>query len=131
MASNNRGSLSQLWRSKIRNQWIRRATFTLKAQGENYLLFHAFPGLQLFIYSLCFLLYMAFPLCLFSSVSFRGMSLYFSGPRRSPEGMATHSSILAWKSPWTEESGRLCSIGSQRIKHDWSDLVCTQGYKLG
>ena len=34
------------------------------------------------------------------------------------KGMATHSSILAWKIPWTEESGRLQSIGWQRIGHD-------------
>ena len=34
------------------------------------------------------------------------------------EGMATHSSILAGKIPWTEESGRLQSIGSQRVGHD-------------
>ena len=32
--------------------------------------------------------------------------------------MATHSSTLAWKIPWTEESGRLQSIGSQRVGHD-------------
>ena len=31
------------------------------------------------------------------------------------EGMATHSSILAWRVPWTEEPGGLQSIGSQRI----------------
>ena len=32
--------------------------------------------------------------------------------------MAIHSSILAWKIPWTEESGRLQSMGSQRVRHD-------------
>ena len=32
--------------------------------------------------------------------------------------MATHSSTLAWKIPWTEESGRLQSMGSQRVRHD-------------
>ena len=32
--------------------------------------------------------------------------------------MAAHSSILAWKSPWTEEPGRLSSMGSQRVGHD-------------
>ena len=32
--------------------------------------------------------------------------------------MATHSSTLAWKIPWTEEPGRLQSIGSQRVRHD-------------
>ena len=35
------------------------------------------------------------------------------------EEMATHSSILAWKIPWTEEPGRLQSIGSQRVRHSW------------
>ena len=35
------------------------------------------------------------------------------------EEMATHSSILAWKIPWTEEPGRLQSKGSQRVGHDW------------
>ena len=32
--------------------------------------------------------------------------------------MATHSSILAWKIPWTEDPGRLQSMGSQRVRHD-------------
>ena len=32
--------------------------------------------------------------------------------------MATHSSILAWKIPWTEEPGRLQSTGSKRVGHD-------------
>ena len=34
------------------------------------------------------------------------------------KGMATHSSILAWKIPCTEESGQLQSMGSQRVGHD-------------
>ena len=34
------------------------------------------------------------------------------------EGMATHSSILAWTVPWTEEPGRLQSMGLQRVRHD-------------
>ena len=34
------------------------------------------------------------------------------------EGMATHSSILAWRIPWTEEPGGLQSMGSQRVGHD-------------
>ena len=32
--------------------------------------------------------------------------------------MATHSSTLAWKTPWTEEPGGLQSTGSQRVRHD-------------
>ena len=34
------------------------------------------------------------------------------------EGMATHSSILAWRIPWTEEPGGLQSVGLQRVRHD-------------
>ena len=34
------------------------------------------------------------------------------------EGMTTHSSVLAWRIPWTEEPGRLQSMGSQRVAHD-------------
>ena len=39
------------------------------------------------------------------------------------KAMATHSSTLAWKIPWTEEPGRLQSMGSHRVGHDWSDLA--------
>ena len=34
------------------------------------------------------------------------------------EEMATHSSVLAWEIPWTEETGGLQSMGSQRVRHD-------------
>ena len=34
--------------------------------------------------------------------------------------MATHSSTLGWKIPWTEEAGRLQSMGSQRVRHNWA-----------
>ena len=37
--------------------------------------------------------------------------------------MATHSSILAWRIPWTEKPGRLRFIGSQRVGHTRSDLA--------
>ena len=39
--------------------------------------------------------------------------------------MATHSSIFAWRIPWTEEPGGLQSMGSQRVRHNWSDLAYT------
>ena len=44
------------------------------------------------------------------------------------EEMATHCSVLAWRIPWTEKPGRLQSIGSQRVGHDWCDLACTDMY---
>ena len=37
--------------------------------------------------------------------------------------MATHSSILAWRIPWTEEPNRLQSTGSQRVRHDWATSI--------
>ena len=41
----------------------------------------------------------------------------------SEKAMATHSSTLAWKIPWMQEPGRLQSMGSWRVGHDWSDLA--------
>ena len=35
------------------------------------------------------------------------------------KGMSTHSSILAWRIPWTEEPGELQSLGLQKVRHDW------------
>ena len=46
----------------------------------------------------------------------RVQSLDQEGPLE--KGMATHSSILAWRILWTEESGRLQSMGLQRVGHD-------------
>ena len=45
------------------------------------------------------------------------------------KGMATHSSILAWRIPWTEEPQGLQSMGSQRVGHDWA--TNTYIYGLG
>ena len=44
---------------------------------------------------------------------------WIPGSRRSmEEGMASYSSILAWEISWSEETGRLPSMGSQRVGHD-------------
>ena len=40
------------------------------------------------------------------------------------EGVAVHSSILAWRIPWTEEPGEPQSMGWQRVGYDWGDLAC-------
>ena len=43
---------------------------------------------------------------------------------RSPgEGHSNHSSVLAWRIPWTEDPCRLQSIESQRVRHNWSNLA--------
>ena len=50
----------------------------------------------------------------------------FPGSGRSPEeGMATHSSIFAWRIPWTEEPEALQSIRLQRFGHNLRDLAHT------
>ena len=42
------------------------------------------------------------------------------------EAMTAHSSILAWRIPWTEETGRLQSKGPQRVRHDWATKQAVQ-----
>ena len=42
--------------------------------------------------------------------------IYLIMYKTSEKGMANHSSILAWSIPWTEEPGRLLSMGSQRVR---------------
>ena len=44
------------------------------------------------------------------------------------EGMATHSSILAWRIPRTDKPGSLQSIESHKVGHDWRDLALTQAH---
>ena len=46
------------------------------------------------------------------------------------KGMATHSSILAWRIPWTEEPGRLQSVGSKTVGHNWATNACTHTYTI-
>ena len=43
------------------------------------------------------------------------------------EDMATHSSVLAWRMPWTGEPGGLRSIGSQRVRHNWPSTALVGG----
>ena len=45
------------------------------------------------------------------------------------ESMATHSSTLAWRIPWTEEPGGLQSMGSQKVRHNYRNLECVHKEK--
>ena len=54
-------------------------------------------------------------------------SLYWDDPLE--KGMATHSSILAWRIPWTEEPGRVHSMGSQRVGHSWGTNTQTHTHR--
>ena len=44
--------------------------------------------------------------------------------------MATHSSVLAWRLPGTGEPGGLLSMGSPRVRHDWSDLAAAAARRV-
>ena len=66
--------------------------------------------------NMCIYIYIGFPGGSVSSESTWVQSL--GGKDLLEEVMATHSSILAWSIPWTEETGRLQSIESQRVRHN-------------
>ena len=50
------------------------------------------------------------------------MGLIPGSGRSMEKGAATHSSVLGWRIPWTEEPGRLQSIGLNRVRHDLNEL---------
>ena len=56
----------------------------------------------------------------FNQVPFFTFCFYFHYSRKLEKAMAPHSSTLAWKIPWMEEPGRLQSMGSLRVGHDWA-----------
>ena len=60
-----------------------------------------------------------------SRASLRTVSLFLCNNLLLEKEMATHSNILAWRIPWTEEPGRLQSMGSHRVGHDWATNVTT------
>ena len=53
-----------------------------------------------------------------SAYNARDVSSILQSGGSPAKGMATLSSLLAWRIPWTEEPGRLQSMGSQRVRHD-------------
>ena len=70
-----------------------------------------------FLISLCYSL----ELCIQMGLSFLfSFAFSFSLWAYTEKAMALHSSTLAWKIPWTEEPGRLQSMGSRRVGHDWA-----------
>ena len=56
--------------------------------------------------------------CAYVGDIIRDSALIPESGRTLEKGMVTHSSILAWRIPWTEEPGELQSTGSQRIRHN-------------
>ena len=56
----------------------------------------------------------------------RDVGLIPGSGRSLEEEMATHSSVLAWRIPWTEEPGGLQSMGLQRVRHSWEHTHSSQ-----
>ena len=53
----------------------------------------------------------------------RDVGLIPESGRSTGKQMATHSSIVAWRIPWTEEPRGLQSMGSQRVRHEWAESI--------
>ena len=58
------------------------------------------------------------------------LELNLFGDSLTEKAMAPHSSTLAWKIPWTEEPGRLQSMGSRRVRHDWANSLSLHFHAL-
>ena len=84
-----------------------------------------------FLFCFCLFLYWSI-VNLQYCVSFRCAAMWFSYPYTYilKKEMATHSSILALRIPWTEEPGRLQSMESQRVGHDWVTNAHTYIYSF-
>ena len=68
------------------------------------------------------------PICSILLWKLKQTEIYIHMHIQLEEDMAPHSSVLAWRIPWTEEPGGLQSMGSQRVRHNWSDIACTSIY---
>ena len=82
------------------------------------LLKHLFTSANIFTFGFPWWLNAEEPTC--NAGDMRDTGLIPGSERSLGEGVATHTSILAWRIPWTEEPGRLQSMESQRVRHDWA-----------
>ena len=70
------------------------------------------------------------PTCYVSSPMV-GIAILLNVSYSSGKEMATHSSALAWRIPWTEKPGGLHSTGSQRVRHGWATLLSLTFISVG
>ena len=105
----------------LRLRWLRSMGLILRKQNLP-ICFHACSNLLFFshIFSR-----KSKPLCCTTALysNSKLFSVLITSHLLSEKEIATHSSTLAWKIPWTEERGGLQSIGSLRVGHDWSNLT--------
>ena len=80
---------------------------------QPYILIYLY-NLHLYIFMCINYMYYCSFICMYYVLWFTHNYTYFL-----EKVMAPYSSTLAWKIPWTEEPGRLQSMGSQRVRHDW------------
>ena len=107
------------WRRLLRAPWTARRSNQLRSSNFKYSLEGLMLKLKLQNFG-----HLMKTTCLLEKTLMPGMwetrvwSLGWEDPLE--EEMATHSSTLAWRIPWREEPGRLQSMGSQRVGHDWA-----------
>ena len=90
------------------NLWV---LFTLLQKAKFHFIF--LSNISLYIYTLYLYLF----ICQWALFPSHIYCIYYAAILE--KAMASHSSTLAWKIPWTEEPGRLQSMGSLRVGHDW------------
>ena len=84
---------------------------TLKSFSNTSMIFYTYDSVQPVMH-----VFVTVPFCILSILEWDIVYLC----NISEKAMAPHSSTLAWKIPWTEEPGRLQSMGSLRVRHDWA-----------
>ena len=94
---------------------------------------HVFSGCHTLVHTLFFLsrippltCFCHLPTFIFLQCSIQNY-LYWESFWLPPEAMATHSSTLAWKIPWTEEPGGLKSMAALGVRHDWVTSLSRTG----
>ena len=95
---------------------IKDSPFLISKWGQGYLFkFTSHCNSTVSCYTVCFST---------GFLSLLSMFCVYKGPyARVQEGVETHWSILTWRIPWAEEAGRLQSMGSQRVGHDWATFT--------
>ena len=120
------GGLQSMRSQRVRHDWVHTHTLRLKPINSNFQ-----QGAHLLNHYHCLNreMFAAFYFRLWNSMAQRvkHLSTMWKTQVRSlgqkdplEKGMAIHSSTITWRIPWTEEPGRLQSIGSQRVGHDWA-----------
>ena len=113
----------------VHTLWKPPTSYSLKSNAQAFAdsRFLPFRWYAVFYPSMCFI---SCAHCQLTSLPPKIWFSFLFSPTRTEileKAMALHSSTFAWRIPWTEEPGRLPSMGLHRVGHNWSDLASKQG----